>query len=54
MGKIQVGVIGVGNMGRNHVRLLSEMKEDFDLCGVYDLDEGIQDTQGRFFNLKMN
>ena len=39
MGKIQVGVIGVGNMGRNQVRLLSEMKEDFDLCGVYDLDE---------------
>lgn len=36
MEKIRIGVIGVGNMGKNHVRLLSEMKEDFELCGVYD------------------
>lgn len=39
MEKIRIGVIGIGNMGKNHVRLLSEMKEDFELRGVYDLDK---------------
>lgn len=39
MDKIKIGVIGVGNMGKNHVRLLTEMKEDYELCGVYDLDK---------------
>lgn len=38
MGRIKIGVIGVGNMGKNHVRLLTEMKEDYDLVGVFDLN----------------
>ncbi len=52
MKQIQIGVIGVGHMGEKHVRLLSEMKENFNLCGVYDLDENrIRDTgyTGRIF-----
>ncbi len=52
MKQIQIGVIGVGHMGRKHVQLLSEMKEEFNLCGVYDLDEKrIRDTgyTGRIF-----
>ncbi len=39
MSKIKIGVIGVGNMGKNHVRLLTEMKEDFDFQGVFDLNK---------------
>ncbi|MDR1061132.1 MAG: Gfo/Idh/MocA family oxidoreductase [Clostridiales bacterium] len=35
MDQIRVGVIGVGNMGRNHLRLYSEMPE-FNLVGFYD------------------
>lgn len=38
MGKIKIGVVGVGNMGKNHVRLLTEMKENFEFRGVFDLD----------------
>lgn len=34
---LRIGVIGVGHMGRNHVRILSEEK-CFELCGIYDTD----------------
>ncbi len=37
MNAIKVGVIGVGNMGRNHVRVLSVMPE-FEFVGLYDDD----------------
>lgn len=35
---IRVGVIGVGNMGRNHARIYSELS-DAQLCAVADFDE---------------
>lgn len=53
MRQIKIGVIGVGNMGKNHVRLLSEMKDIFDFRGVYDMNkEHVQKTgyTGRIFN----
>lgn len=34
---IRIGVVGTGNMGRKHARVLSEMPE-VDLVGVHDLD----------------
>jgi predicted dehydrogenase len=37
---IRVGVIGVGSMGKNHVRVYSELK-DVELVGVADKDEKI-------------
>jgi predicted dehydrogenase len=36
-GSLSVGVIGAGNMGRNHVRVLSSMPE-FELVGLYDIN----------------
>ena len=39
---VKVGVIGIGNMGWHHARVLSLLK-DADLVGVADLDE----TRGR-------
>jgi len=33
--KIKVGVIGAGNMGKNHIRLVSELPE-FDFVGIFD------------------
>jgi len=34
---LKVGVIGVGSMGKNHVRVLSSMRE-YDLIGCYDIN----------------
>lgn len=34
---IRVGVIGVGNMGQHHTRVLSSMK-DVELVGIADID----------------
>jgi len=36
--KLKIGVIGVGNMGRNHLRILKEDAAHFDLVGIYDAD----------------
>ena len=37
--KIAIGVIGTGNMGRNHVRVLQSMQQDYEFIGIYDADE---------------
>ena len=37
--RLKIGVIGVGNMGRNHLRILSEETMRFDLVGIYDADK---------------
>lgn len=36
--KLKIGVIGVGNMGRNHLRILHEEASRFELAGIYDAD----------------
>ena len=36
---MRIGVIGVGKMGINHVRILSEMKKKCELIGIADLNE---------------
>ena len=37
--KMQAGVIGVGSMGQNHVRVYDELDET-ELVGVFDVDDG--------------
>ena len=39
MGKLRVGVIGVGNLGQHHARILAGMKGEVELVGVADTDE---------------
>ena len=36
MAKIKVGVIGVGSMGENHVRIYKSLSKDFSLIGVFE------------------
>jgi UDP-N-acetylglucosamine 3-dehydrogenase len=36
---LRVGVVGVGVMGRNHVRVLSE--QNVEIVGIYDIDENL-------------
>ena len=37
--KLKIGVIGIGHMGSNHVRVLENEKHFFDLVGIYDTNE---------------
>jgi predicted dehydrogenase len=37
---LRVAVIGVGSLGQHHARVYSQMKEQVELIGVADLDEG--------------
>lgn len=39
MEKLRIGVIGVGSMGRNHVRILSTEKGSFAFVGFYDANQ---------------
>jgi len=51
MAKLKVAVVGVGNMGRNHVRNYFEMKE-VELVGVCDTDEKIGRKIAKTFKTK--
>ena len=37
--RVKVGIIGAGNMGKNHIRLTRELNNEFEFAGVYDPDE---------------
>ena len=36
--KIKLGIIGAGNMGKNHIRIAKELTNDYDLVAVFDPD----------------
>lgn len=36
---IKIGIIGAGNMGKNHIRLTREMTNEFEFAGVFDPDK---------------
>ncbi|MEJ6951179.1 Gfo/Idh/MocA family oxidoreductase [Natronospora cellulosivora (SeqCode)] len=38
MSKKRIGIIGVGSMGKNHVRAYSALKDICELVGIYDVD----------------
>ncbi len=38
MARIKIGVFGAGNMGKNHIRILKELNNAFELVGFYDKD----------------
>ena len=42
---VRVGLIGVGKMGQNHLRVLSLLK-DVDLRFIYDADKRVADRLG--------
>ena len=41
MGRIKVGVIGVGYLGSHHARIYSQLQE-VELAGVYDINQEVQ------------
>ncbi len=46
---IRVGVIGVGSMGKNHVRIYSEM-EGVELVGISDVNQALVEELAHAFN----
>lgn len=48
---LKVGVIGCGNMGRNHLRVLSTMHE-YDLVGCYDSIKESADAQASLYGIR--
>lgn len=36
--RVKIGIIGAGNMGKNHIRLVREMNNEFEFMGVFDPD----------------
>ncbi len=48
---IRVGVIGLGAMGKNHVRVYSELP-DVELAGVADVDQGLVQSLAKKYGAK--
>lgn len=44
--KVRIGVVGAGNMGKNHIRLAREMNNEFEFVGVFDPDKERVKTLG--------
>lgn len=44
--RVKVGIIGAGNMGKNHIRLTREMNNEFEFMGVFDPDKNRIETLG--------
>lgn len=36
---LKIGVLGAGHLGKIHIKLILELKEEFQLVGFYDIDE---------------
>lgn len=52
MKKVKIGVLGVGNMGFNHVRILSSEQNRFHLVGIYDPDQRRAEKVAAQFGVK--
>ena len=52
MDKIKVGVIGVGSMGKNHVRSYAALKNLCEFKGVYDLDQNLAEEIADSYGVK--
>lgn len=49
---IKIGVIGTGNMGKNHVRILSEERTNFKLAAIYDANAETAASFSRKYRVK--
>ena len=52
MKQLKMGVIGTGNMGKNHVRILSDERR-FDLIGVFDQSRDCADEVSAQYDVKV-
>jgi predicted dehydrogenase len=52
MVKKKVGVVGVGSMGKNHVRAYTALKHVCELVGVFDTDRSVAEDVARSYGVK--
>jgi len=52
LGKVKVGVIGVGNMGRHHVKSYAALKHICELVGIYDIDKEKSEDISRGYGIE--
>lgn len=52
MSKLKVGVVGVGSMGKNHVRAYSALKHICELVGIYDSEQEIAQEVAQSYGVK--
>jgi predicted dehydrogenase len=48
---LKIGVIGAGHLGKIHIRLILELKEEFELVGFYDPNNSIAEDVIEKFNI---
>jgi predicted dehydrogenase len=48
---LRIGVAGAGHLGKIHIKLLLELKEEYDLVGFYDVDDTAAETVEELFNI---
>ena len=36
---LKIGVLGAGHLGKIHIKLIQELKDEYQLVGFYDIDE---------------
>ncbi len=49
---LRIGVVGAGHLGKIHIKLLLELKEEYELVGFYDLDDLGSKAVEEQFNIK--
>jgi len=52
MEKIKVGVIGVGSMGKNHVRSYAALKHICNFVGIYDIEQARSEEIAKSYGVK--
>jgi len=49
---LKIGVLGAGHLGKIHIRLIQELKEEFELVGFYDPEDEIAEKVTEQFGIK--
>ncbi len=49
--KLKIGLIGVGHLGKIHLKLLHELSDNFELIGFYDPSVAVQEWVNNHFSL---
>jgi predicted dehydrogenase len=50
---LKVGVVGLGYLGEIHIKCLSELSKEFEIIGVYDIEESRANYISQKYNLKV-